>query len=212
MTTDESSAQKRATNPKDGDGGGDRDNWVMDFGRGLGFVARSFVDGLDLLWQRVDAEVAGPGVHRGESGGSRDLERERLDKLLQQLGEVVSAHADRGYPTLAEDEEFGGLLTQLYFAWQRAKRGRRLGEILARRRTKDAVSDPAGSSPPRPLRDAPKDQVLEEVAAPSMTEEEDPLAGVLEDAVFEASPDEKNEEKKDEKKNEKRGKAGKKQD
>jgi hypothetical protein len=234
MTTSEGSAPEHTPGPRDG---GDDNNWVLDFGRGLGYVTRSVVASIDRLWQSVETEVASP---RAQTRGQGARDHEQLDAMLRRLGELVSAHAARGYTSLKEDEAFARLLTRLDHALQREGRARRVRAILARRRARSSgASRPPGQVAPEAVHEAAREAVLEDPgagspppAAESSATDEDPLANVLAgstvdeagdatadeagdataDEAGDAPADEAGDASADEAKKSKRGKAGSKED
>jgi hypothetical protein len=190
MATDES-PHPESPNSKRADGDND---WVLEFGRGLGSVARSVVDGLDQLWNTVEAGLASPDRPRLTAKERRRAD-EDLDELLQRLGELVSSHVG-SYSTLADDEAFGQLLTRLYHAHKRARRTRRLGEILARRSADRRPPAPQAPAPAPAPADNPADNeepavsLLQDTApaAAAPAEAEDPLEGILDGIGAEEAP------------------------
>ncbi len=132
------------------DGRGSAPGWSIEVSRSVGQLARSFVDGLGVLWQTVEGETARLTRH-SKAAGPTTRTKERLEDLLQQLGSLVAAHAATGYGTLAESDELARLLPRLQRSLRLHRRSQRLQQILARKsaappRTSDAPAPvPAGA-------------------------------------------------------------------
>lgn len=132
MTSEES---REASTPgaasQSPDGHRSAPDWSIGVSRGVGRLARSFVDGLGLLWKTVGGERAritrGSGAARGEA-----RQKEGLEELLQQLGTIVVGHAATGYVSLAESDELARLLPRLQRSLRQHRRGRRSPQVLAR--------------------------------------------------------------------------------
>jgi hypothetical protein len=109
----------------------EEDSWVTTVGMGLGVATRRIVDGFRKATGQIPIEPMAP--------------------LLNELGALVSAHAEAGYRTLADNPQFWDILERL-----RVQKRRRTAFPLAGAQIIDVKPEPGPAKDEAPAEKSPE--------------------------------------------------------